>query len=140
MLAARITLAVIGIGLLLYGAFELLTHVPPAILVWVLVWLVAALLVHDLVLAPGVVGLGWVIGSRVPPRGRRYLQAGLIVAAMFTVIALPLMLRQGSRPPAKAMLLQNYAVNWLLLLLCVAVVVTGAYLLRRSPDRPHSTQ
>ena len=78
--------------------------------------------------------------DRVPPRGRRYLQAGLIVAAMVTVLAVPLMLRHGSRPPAKAMLLQNYAVNWLLLLLCVAVVVTAAYLLRRSPDRPHSTQ
>jgi hypothetical protein len=132
MLLARIVFAVAGLGLLLYGGYSLLTHVPPALLVWLVVWLVAVLLAHDLVLAPGVVGLGWVIGERVPAGGRRYLQAGLVVTAMVTVIALPLMLRQGSRPPAKAMLLQNYALNWLLLVLAIAGVLVVAYLVRRS--------
>ena len=131
---ARVVLAIAGVGLLLYGAVQLLTHVPPPNLVWLVVWLLAVLLIHDVVVAPTVVGLGWVIGGRVPPRGRSYLQAGLVVAAMFTVIALPLMLRQGSRPAEKAMLLQNYALNWVLLLIAVAVVLAGAYLVRRSRD------
>lgn len=134
MLIARIAFAVAGLGLLAYGAFQLVTHVPPPILLWVAVWLIAVVLVHDAVIAPGVVGVGWVIGTYVPPRARRYLQAGLITAAMITVIAVPLMLRQGTQPPAKAMLLQDYAVAWVLLLVEIAIVLGAAYLIRRARD------
>lgn len=134
MLAARVVFAVAGLTLLAYGAFQLITHVPPPLLLTVVLWLVAVLLVHDVIIAPSVVGLGWVIG-RVPPRGRRYLQTGLIVAAMITVVAIPLMVRQGTQPPAKAMLLQNYPLHWLLLLVGVAVVLGAAYVIRRARDQ-----
>jgi hypothetical protein len=44
----------------------------------------------------------------VPDRGRRYLQAALITSVPVTVIALPMNYRQGSQPPSKAMMLQDF--------------------------------
>ena len=38
-------------------------------------------------------------------RGRRYLQFGLIMAAMVTVIAVPMIHRDDREPPSKALLL-----------------------------------
>ena len=71
----------------------------------------------------------------VPDRGRRFLQVGLIVAAMVTVVAIPLIARQGTQPPAKALLLQNYAANLTLLLGLIAVVTLVAYAVRVARDR-----
>ena len=71
----------------------------------------------------------------MPDRGRRFVQAGLIVAAMVTVVAIPLILRQGTQPPAKALLLQNYAANLTLLLGLVAGVTLVAYAVRVARDR-----
>lgn len=139
MLIARIACAVIGIGLLLYGASQLLLKVPPANLVWIAIWMVALLVIHDGVVAPAVVGLGWVIGTYVPPRGRRYLQAGLIMSAMITVVAVPLILRRGSRPEANTMLLQNYGLHFAILLGGIAGVLLVAYLIKVGRDRQSVT-
>ena len=81
----------------------------------------------------------------VPDRGRRYLQAALIMAVPVTVIALPLIYRQGSQPPSKALLLQNFTANLGLLLGIIAALCLVGYAIRvardRSPvpDRPTAT-
>ena len=46
-------------------------------LVWVAVWLVAAVIIHDGILSPLVLTIGAALRRFVPDRGRRYLQAGL---------------------------------------------------------------
>lgn len=136
MFAARVVLAVVGIALLLFGASQLLAKVPPPILVWLVLWLVAVWLVHQLVVAPAVVGVGWLLRRRVAPRPRRYLQFGLITAAMTTPLAVLLIIRRGSQPPAKAMLEQDYALHWVLLLAGIAVVSVLVFLVRRRPAVP----
>ena len=137
---ARIGLAVVGIVLVLYGAGRILFSVPPPLLVLLGVWLVGALLIQHGVVSPLVIAVGVVLRRLVPDRGRRFLQIGLIVAAMVTVVAIPLILRQGTQPPAKALLLQNYATNLALLLGLVAGVTLVAYAVRVARDRSSAAQ
>ena len=75
----RIVLGVLGIGAATYGISQLLTHVPVQSLVLLALWLIAALIIHDGLLSPAVVGVGSAFRRYVPDRGRRYLQFGLIM-------------------------------------------------------------
>ena len=135
MKVARIGLAVVGIVLVLYGAGRIVFSVPPPLLVLLGLWLVGALLIQHGVVSPLVVAVGLALRRLVPDRGRRFLQIGLIVAAMITAVAIPLILRQGTQPPAKALLLQNYAANLTLLLGLIAGVALVAYAVRVARDR-----
>lgn len=135
MKAWRIILVAAGIGLGLFGAFRLLTQIPVANLVVLAVWLAAAIVIHDGLLSPAVVGLGWLLRRHVPDRGRRHLQVALVVAGMVTVVAVPMIVLRGSQPPAKALLLQNYGLNLTVLLALVAVVTLALYAVRVARDR-----
>ena len=136
----RIALAAAGILLVLYGAGRILSSVPPAVLVVLGAWMVGALIVQHGVVSPLVVVVGAALRRALPDRGRRFVQAGLIVAGMVTVVAIPLILRQGTQPPAKALLLQNYTANLALLLGLVAGVTLVAYAVRvaRNGSKPES--
>jgi uncharacterized membrane protein len=132
---ARIALAAVGIVLVLYGAGRILFSVPPAVLLVLGAWMLGALMVQHGVVSPLVVAVGAALRRGLPDRGRRFVQAGLIVAGMVTVVAIPLILRQGTQPPAKALLLQNYATNLTVLLGLIAGVTLVAYALRVARDR-----
>lgn len=133
----RIVLAVAGIALGLFGVGRLVTQLPMASLVGLAVWLMAALVIHDGIASPLVLAVGGLVG-RVPPRGRRYLQAALIMAAMVTVLAVPMIYRRGSQPPSKVLLDQNYGGNLTLLLGVIAGATLLAYAVRvaRSSSGP----
>jgi hypothetical protein len=133
--AWRIIFAASGVLVALYGMVMLVLKVPAGNLLWVVVWLVALVLIHDGILAPAIVGLGWGLRRSVPDRGRRYLQTALIAAAMITVISVPMILLRGSQPPAKALLLQNYGLHLLLLLGLIGIVTLVAYAVRIARDR-----
>ena len=122
MRAWRISLATAGILLGLYGVFRLLTNVGFVELLVLAVWLIGAVVIHDGILSPAVVAVGWFLARRVPPRGRRYLQGFLVIAGLMTVIAVPLMLRKDSQPESKAMLLQSYGGNLTVLLALAAAL------------------
>ena len=135
MTAWRIILAILGILVLLYGIVNLFIHIPIQTLLMVAVWLVAALIIHDAVIAPSVVGVGWLLRRFLPDRARRYVQMGLIMAAAVTIIAIPMIIREGSQPPQKTLLIQNYAANLALLLGIIAGVTAAAYVVRVARDR-----
>ena len=135
MKAWRIILAILGILVLLYGIVNLFIHIPIQTLLMVAVWLVAALIIHDAVIAPSVVGIGWLLRRFLPDRARRYVQMGLIMAAAVTIIAIPMIIREGSQPPQKTLLIQNYAANLALLLGIIAGVTAAAYVVRVARDR-----
>ena len=128
----RIALGVAGGLLLSFGGFRLVTQLAPGDLFALLLWLVAAVALHDGLVAPITVGTGVAL-TRVPPRARRYLQGALLVGALITVIAIPLIKRKGTQPASKAILLRDYATNLSLLLgmtLAVALVLYGLRVLR----------
>jgi hypothetical protein len=137
----RIVLGAVGIGIGTYGISQLLTQIPRQTLVLLALWLVAALIIHDGLLSPAVVGVGSALRRYVPDRGRRYLQFGLIMAALVTVVAVPLIYRANTQPPAKALLLQEFGINLTVLLAAIGGGTLIAYAIgvardRSLPNRP----
>ena len=125
----RIALVLSGGLLLTFGAFRLVTQLDPGDLFVLALWLAAAVVLHDWVIAPITVGTGVAL-TRVPPRSRRYLQGALIVGALITVIAVPLIGRRDTQPESKAILLRDYSVNLALLLGMTAAIALALYALR----------
>jgi hypothetical protein len=128
--AWRISLATAGILLGMYGVFRLLTNVGFVELLVLAAWLVGAVVIHDGILSPAVVAVGWFLARTVPPRARRYLQGFLVVGGLMTVVAVPLLLRKDTQPVSKAMLLQEYGANLTLLLALAAAVSLLLYAIR----------
>lgn len=131
----RIILAAAGIALCAFGVFRLLSEIPTYSLLILGVWLAAALVIQDAILAPSVVGVGWLLRRYVPNRGRRYLQVALIMSALITVIAVPMIFLRGTQPAVKALLLRNYASNLILIIGIVAAVSLILYAVRVLRDR-----
>lgn len=136
----RVALGTAGIGLALFGVFRLLTQVSVGGVAFLVVWLIAALVIHDGIIAPGALGLATLIRRKVPPRGRRYLQGALIAAAAVTVIALPMIYRAHSQPKVKALLGQNFVANLALLWAVIAAAALLGYVVRLVRDRTHTAQ
>lgn len=130
----RIVLATAGILLLLYGAVSLLTNVDFGTLLLLALWLIGAVVIHDGIVSPLVIGVGWALHRVVPPRARRYLQGGLIAAGLVTVVAIPMIVQQGSLPASKALLQQNFGGNLTLLLGIVGAVSLLLYAVRVARD------
>ena len=135
MKAWRIILAAAGIAVLLYGFFLLVTGVPVSTLIVLGMWLIGALVIHDGLLSPAVVSVGWLLRRYVPDRGRRFLQLALIMIMLVTVIATPMIFLRNSQPAVKALLLQNYGANLALIIGIVAVVTLTLYAIRVARDR-----
>jgi hypothetical protein len=131
----RLVLGVVGVLVVLYGIVNLGVHIPLQTLAWVAVWLIAAVIIHHGLVSPVVIAVTSLLRRLIPDRGRRYLQAALITAVPVTVIAIPLIYRQGSQPPSKALLLQNFTANAGLLLGLVAGVCLVGYAIRVARDR-----
>jgi hypothetical protein len=135
MKAWRIILAAAGIALGAFGVFRLVSEIPTYSLLILAVWLAAALVIQDAILAPSVVGLGWLLRRYVPDRGRRYLQVALIMSALITVIAVPMIFLRGSQPAVKALLLRNYGSNLILIIAIIGVISLILYAVRVARDR-----
>jgi hypothetical protein len=134
----RLVLGILGVLVVLYGVVNLGMHIPIQTLAWVAVWLVAAVLIHQGLISPFVIGVSSLLRRLIPDRGRRYLQAALIIAVPVTVIAIPMIYRQGSQPPSKALLLQNFTANLGLLLGIIAALCLVGYAMRVAHDRSPS--
>lgn len=131
----RILLCVSGILLGLFGVLRLLTQVPAGNLVVLAVWLIAAVVIHDGLLSPAVLAVGWALARVIPPRARRYVQAALIAGGLIVAVTIPLILRAGKQPDSKALLRQNFGGNLTILLGLVAAVSLAPYAVRVARDR-----
>ncbi len=139
MLVGRVVAIGSGVVLAAYGAVRLLTDVPGASLLRLAVWLAGAVVLSDLVISPLVVAVGVALRRWLPDRGRRYLQAFLIMAAMITLVAAPMIYRQGSAPPEKALLNQDFGLNLAILLGLAALLSLLGYALDRRRSRAART-
>jgi hypothetical protein len=131
----RLVLGLVGVLVILYGIVNLGVHIPIQTLAWVAVWLIAAVIIHHGVVSPVVIAVSSLLRRLIPDRGRRYLQAALIMAVPVTVIAIPMIYRQGSQLPSKALLLQNFVANLGLLLGIIAALCLVGYAMRIARDR-----
>jgi len=139
MLRWRIVLAVAGVSLGTLGVGRLLTQIPSHSLVLLAAWLIGAIIIHDGIVSPLVVTVGWLLRRFVPARGRGYLQAGLVMGALVTIIAIPMIHLRNSQPAAKAILRQNFAGNLTLLLGIIGAATLILYAIRVARDQTKST-
>lgn len=86
-------------------------------------------LVHDLVLAPVVLVMGWTLSRVVPARLRAPLQGGLFCTAVVVAIAYPFVRGFGRIATNPSALSRNYA-HGLLVTLAVVWAVTAAAMVR----------
>lgn len=138
-LVIRIVMIAAGLLLAGLGVFRLLTVVEWPTLLQIGIWLVAAIILHDMIVAPSTIGVGWVLRRFVPVRARRYLQAGLIISGLVTVIALPMIYLRGSQPAVKALLLRDYGANLALIIGVIAVIMVLLYVRRVRLERRAAT-
>lgn len=137
----RLLIGALGVGLMGYGIVRILTDAKDTKPVSLLKWLIGALLVHDLLIAPVVIGIGWLLARYVPPRARRHLQAGLIVGGLVSALGVLLIWRQGKYGAASLGLLQqDYRRNLLILLAAVAAASLAGYLIEVSRPNWRNTR
>ncbi|MEP7179291.1 MAG: hypothetical protein ABI775_09405 [Pseudonocardiales bacterium] len=134
-LVLRIGLGAVGLVGISYGVYRLLGNQAASHPPKLATWLIGAVILHDLVLTPVVLGVGLLLSRIVAPRPRRYVQGALVAGGLVTAIALPLVYRRGTATSSKALLRQNYAAHLALILGLIAVVTVAAYVLRVRRDR-----
>ncbi len=134
MRAVRATLVAVGVLGLALGAAVLLLKQTPVQIVGVGVWMLGAILLHDAVLSPIVVGVGILArkrGRRVPFALLAIVQAGIVVGAILTLLVLPEIYAKTLGTANPTVLPLDYSLNLALTWAAVAVLTAlacGAYL------------
>ena len=129
----RFWLALVAGGLLMaWGVAGLLRHAASTVPASWLRWLLGALLVHDLLLAPAVVAAGHLL-RRAPAPWRPPLRAALTVSGTLALTSLPLLLGYGraAQPGNASVLPGNYPAS-LAAVLAVVWALTAAWGLYRA--------
>jgi hypothetical protein len=148
MRAARVVLVGVGILGLALGGYVLVDTVALRRLPGLALWIGAAIVLHDAVLAPIVFGLGVLTrraGHRVAGSVIMTVQATIVLGSLITLIVLPMLAAQRLGAKNPTVLPLDYAANlglfWLILALAGAGVSFWFYLrTRRANQRPSLTQ
>jgi hypothetical protein len=118
----RIALGAIGVIGILWGALNILRIHEKSNPVHLALWLAVAAGANDAVLVPVIGVIGIVLARVVPATARPFVQGGLLAAAMATLIAVPLIYREGTQPKSKSLERQNYEGNLAIIVGLIAVV------------------
>jgi hypothetical protein len=113
-----------GLAAVAYGAQGLLTAGARVPLGSWLTWFLGGVLVHDLVVAPLWIGLGWLAARLLPRAARPAVAVGGAVSGVLVLVALPFVLGLGADPANPSLLPREYGRN--LVLLVVAVWLAAA--------------
>ena len=124
-ISAALGWAVIGVGL--RGIFEKHVDTRPGQLAR---FVVGGALLHDLVVAPLVIVAAVLLARAVPGRARPVVQAALVISAVVTLFAFPLVRGYGLAANNPTSLPHNYAAN-LLVVLGLVWAVAAALVFRR---------
>jgi hypothetical protein len=111
-----------GLAAVVYGAHGLLTAGGRVPLGSWLTWFIGSALVHDLVIAPVWIGLGWLATRFLPRSARPPVVLAAAVTGVLTLVALPFVLGRGADPINSSFLPRDYGRNLLLIAAGVWVV------------------
>ena len=131
----RLALGSLGAALIVFGAFRILQNSDRTNPMGLARWLIGAVVIHDGIVVPSTMVIGFAITHLFRPRLRRYVQGALVAAALVTVIAIPLIDRRGSQPAVKALERQNYGLHLGILVAILFAVAGVAYLTQVLRDR-----
>lgn len=130
----------IGVLAILVGALEVVTNWDAASPFGLAAFLVAMVVLDDVVLVPVALGVGWLLRRTVPGWARPPVQAGLVVLTGLALVALPFALSPARGGESGTLLTQPYLRNLALLAGVVAVAVAVAVVGRRSRRRQRSRE
>lgn len=127
----RIALVLGGLAGIAYGASLLLGSLDVHALVRLPLWLGTAVLIDDGILIPLTLAAGWLLSKRVSDSKELAItRTALILIGVTTLIALPLMLRQG-KGANPTVLSRDYRSDWLMLEATIATVASVFLMIRR---------
>lgn len=98
-------------------------------------YVVGFLLVHDLVVAPVVIGAGWAVTRFVPPLARGPLRAALALSALVIAFSWPLLRRYGEHATNDSALPLDYGHTVPVVLAVVWLAALGVLGVRLVSDR-----
>lgn len=140
MRSIRLVLLGGGVLLLAWGAFVMFDSVRPNRIPGVVLWIGAAIVLHDGVLAPIVFALGIALrraGRRVTGTVIAIVQGGIVVGSIVSLIAVPVIIAKGLAPANTTVLPLNYGLNLGIFWLALAALTVGlsvwAFLRGRQP-------
>ena len=128
----RYAFAGAGVTLIAVGAVKLLQQGDLFNLV---PWLVAPVLIHDLLLAPFVICLVWLGHRLLPGYAHTPAMVGMLVSGGLTLVALSVIGRAGAAVDNPSLLDRNYLQGWLNALLVVWVAVAAIAVVQRARRR-----
>jgi len=112
-----------GLAAVAYGASGLVTAGGRVPLGSWLTWFVGSALLHDLLIAPLWLGIGWLGARFLPPAARPAALVGALVSGVLVLVSLPFVLGFGYVPSNPSFLPRDYGRN---LLLVVGVVLAAS--------------
>ncbi|MEU2348103.1 hypothetical protein [Modestobacter sp. NPDC049651] len=123
-----------GLAAVGYGAHGLLTAGGRVPLGSWATWFVGSALLHDLVLAPLWIGLGWLAARWLPRAARPVVAVAAAVSGVLTLVALPFVLARGRDPRNPSFLPRDYGLTLLLVVAAVwaLAAVWAAVAVRRA--------
>ena len=141
MRAARIVLVVLGLLVTAFGAYVLVTTVRPQRIGGLATWLLAAVVLHDAVLSPFVVGAGLLLrrtGRRLGVGVLVVVQTAVVLGCVLAVVVLPEIAAAHHGRKNPTVLPFDYTtrllvVEGVLLDVVVVALVVGIARARRSP-------
>ena len=144
----RITLLAVGVALLAWGTYILFDTVKLPRITGLAIWIVAAIVLHDAILAPILFGAGLLLrraGHTMPGTVIAVVQGTLVVGSMVSLIVVPILVAQNFTPNNPSVLPLNYGLNlgifWLVLVLAGSGLSVWLYArARRAKERPSSSQ
>lgn len=126
----RLLIGLGGVGLIGVGLFNLMS-IGLVDLLWVGFWLGLGLVAHDGVLAPATAALSKLAADRWPAHRRRALLVALVGIGSLTLVALPLVIQQGSVVGNDTLLGRNYLLGWAVACLLVLLGAAAAEVVGR---------
>ncbi|TDD48832.1 hypothetical protein E1263_32765 [Kribbella antibiotica] len=131
----RAALAAFGVGFGLWGVWLMLQSLQPAQLIRLPLWLGGVVIADDFILVPTTVAVGWLVTrwSIGPDRHRTVgaVRTTLLYVGITTLIAIPLLLRQG-KGANPTVLPRDYLRDWLLLEATIILAGLAVFLIQRS--------
>ena len=141
MRAARIVLVVLGVLVMAFGAYVLVTTVRPNRIWGLATWLLGAVVLHDAVLSPVVVGAGLLLrrtGRSIRAWVLVVVQTAVVLGSVLALVVLPEIAAKAHGQKNPTVLPFDYGmrlaiVEGALLVVVLAVLVIGARMSRNRP-------
>ncbi|SCX38128.1 hypothetical protein SAMN03159343_0308 [Klenkia marina] len=115
-----------GLAAVAVGGYGLWTYLSTTAQISWGIWFVGSALLHDLVIAPLWIGLGWVASTLLPRPARAPMVVGAAISGSVTLVALPFVLGYGGDEGDTSFLPRDYGLT-LLVVVGVVLAVSAAW-------------